>query len=161
MGEIDMNDAQKIYKMLDWENSIEVRLEGMNLAREIDDLSLLIIPLAAPSVIECCAQILCEKSDLVLAPYLDKLLEWLQDLNWPGALLILDRLKIFYGKELKKTFMDCVINADSMNNPEGLRWMDSLSELLDNEQLREELPKEIIVKLQKHYKNWGFWWDLL
>lgn len=34
-----------------------------------------------------------EKKDKELAPYMSLLLKWLQDLNWPGALLVLERLK--------------------------------------------------------------------
>jgi len=154
-----MNNMQNIYEMLDWKNPSEIQVEGMRLAKEISDLSLLILPPAAPSVWECCAQILCEKTDLVLEPYLDRLLEWLQDLNWPGALLILDRLKIFSGKKLKTPFINCFTYASNLNNEEGLMWLDYLSELLDNEQLKAELSREIIEKLQDHYKNWGFWYD--
>lgn len=159
MEGIDINDIQNIYKMLNWENTDETRAEGFRLAKEIKDLSLLILPPAAPSVWECCAQVLCEKSDIVLEPYLDSLLEWLQDLNWPGALLILNRLKIFSGTKLKRPFIDRFIYASNLNNKDGLMWLDYLSELLDNEQLKAELPKEVTEKLQEHYKNWGFWYD--
>ena len=154
-----MSDIQKIYEMLNWENADEIRAKGFRLAKKIEDLSLLILPPAAPSVWECCAQVLSEKPDIVLEPYLNSLLEWLQDLNWPGALIILDRLKIFSGEKLKKPFMDRFAYANNLNNEEGLMWLDYLSELLDNEELKAVLPKPIIEKLQKHYKNWGFWYD--
>ena len=100
-----------------------------------------------------------EKTDVVLEPYLDSLLEWLQDLNWPGALTILDRLKIFSGQKLKKPFIDRFAHANNLDNEEGLVILDYLSELLDNEELKAVLPKHIIEKLQKHYKNWGFWYN--
>ena len=154
-----MDDIQKIYKMLDLENTDETRAEGFRLAKKIEDLSLLILPPAAPSVWGCCARVLCEKSDIVLEPYLYSLLEWLQDLNWPGALIILDRLKIFSGEKLKKPFIDCVTYANKLNSKEGLMWLDYLSELLDNKELKAVLPKPIIEKLKKHYKNWGFWYN--
>ncbi len=146
-----MNDIQSIYKMLNWENSAEIQSEGLRLAKEIEDLSLLILPPAPPSVWECCAQVLYEKTDDVLEPYLDSLLEWLQDLNWPGALTILDRLKVFSGKKLKKPFIDHFTYAINLNNDEGLFWLDNLSELLDNEELKAELPMSIITALKKHY----------
>lgn len=157
-AEIKMNEIQNIYKMLNWKNPPEIRSEGIRLAKEIDDLSLLIQPPAEPSVWGCCAQILYEKSDSALEPYLNLLLEWLQDLNWPGALIILDRLKVFSGEKLKKPFIDCVTYAGNLNNEEGLMWLDYLSELLDNKQLTAKLPEEMIAKLQEHYKNWGFWY---
>ena len=154
-----MSDIQKIYKMLNWKNTDEIRQKGFCLAKEIEDLSLLIFPPADSSVLVCCAQVLCEKSDTVLEPYLDKLLEWLQDLNWPGALKILDRLKVFSGEKLKKPFIDRYTYAKNLNNEEGLMWLDNLSELLDNKELKELLPKPIAEELQKHYQNCGYWYD--
>ena len=145
-----MVNISDIYKMLSFNNSIQTRTEGIRLAKEIKDLSLLIMPPAAPSVWECCAQVLFEKKDLELEPYLYELLGWLQDLNWPGALLILDRLKFFSGKKLKKPFMDRFLYASNSNNDEGLMWMDYSSELLDNEELKKELPRTVIEKLQKN-----------
>ena len=154
-----MPDINKIYKMLNWKNSFEVQSEGIKLAREINDLSLLVQPPADSSVWEHCANILCEKTDDELEPYLDGLLEWLQDLNWPGALIILDRLKVFNGKKLKKPYIERVTYASNLNSEEGQMWLDYLSELLDNEELKAELPKPILEKVQKHYKNWGFLYD--
>ena len=152
-----MDDIQNIYKMLDLENNNEIRARGLSLAKDIEDLSLLILPPATPSVWECCAQVLCEKTDIVLEPYLDSILEWLQDLNWPGALIILDRLKVFSGEKLKNNFISRVNYTKKLNNEEGLMWLDYLSELLDNKELKVELPIPITEMLQKHYKNWGFW----
>ena len=53
--------------------------------------------------------------------------------------------------------MACFTYANNLNNEEGLMWLDYLSELLDNEELKAILPKPTIEKLKKHYKNWGFW----
>lgn len=147
----------KIYKMLSWKNSFEVQSEGIKLAREINDLSLLVQPPADPSVWEHCAKILCEKTDAELEPYLDGLLEWLQDLNWPGALTIVERLKTFSGKKLKKPLEKAIIKSNKMYNNEGLMWRDYLSELLDNSELVSILPEEILILLKKHYHNWGNW----
>ena len=152
-----MYDIQSIYKMLNWENIDEIRAEGFRLARKEGDLSLLIMPPAPPSVWEACAQVLSEKSDVALEPYLNSLFEWLYDLNWPGAHIILDRLKIFSGEKMKKPFMDFFAHTNNQDNRDGLVWLDVLSELLDNESLKAVLPKTIIEKLQKHYKNNRFW----
>ena len=148
-----------IYDMLYCNEADEAYKEGMRLARELEDISLLIMPPALPLVWERCAQILSEKSDSILEPYLPQLLEWLQDLNWPGALVILDRLKLFSGEKLKTPFLELVTYAIGLKSEEGLMWLDSLSELLDNGQLKAMLPKEVTKTLQKHYHNCGFWWD--
>lgn len=152
-------DINQIYEMLNFNNTQEIQLEGEVLAKKIRNLSLLIQPPAPPSVWEHCAKVLSEKSDAELEPYLKSLLEWLQDINWPGALIILDRLKLFSEKSLKNAFIECYSYASSIDNEEGLMWIDYLSELLDNEQLKVDLPKEMLDELQKHYHNWGFWYS--
>ncbi|MGO5549106.1 DUF5071 domain-containing protein [Wansuia hejianensis] len=38
---------------------------------------------------------MCDRSDKQLETYLDKILEWLQDINWPGAFWISERLENF------------------------------------------------------------------
>ena len=154
-----MPDINKIYKMLDWANSSEVQLEGVRLAREINDLSLLIQPYATPSVWEHCAIILSEKSDAELEPYLDGLLEWLQDLNWPGAITIAERLKVFSGLKLKEPLENAIIKSNKMPDHEGLMWQDYLSESLDNSTLADNLSEEILILLKKHYHNWGSWYS--
>ena len=151
----------EIYKKLNWNSSFGEQLEGIKIARNLDDLSLLILPYAdgeSKNVWENCARALYEISDERLEKYVPELLEWLEDLNWPGALIILDRLKLFSGEKLEKPFVDRFTYARNLNNEEGLMWLDYLSELLDNEGLKEKLPKSIIEKLQKHFKNWGFWY---
>ena len=150
-----MDNIQKIYKMLNWKNTEDVIAEGLRLAESIEDLSLLIFPPAPPSVWENCARILHKKSDTELEPYLDGLLEWIRDLNWPGAQTILNRLKSFSGQKLKSHFIDAFYRAKEFSNNEGLAWLDYLSELLDNEELADELSYPIIEELQKHYDNQG------
>lgn len=157
-----MYDINEIYKMLNWKSRFGDQLQGIKLARNLDDLSLLILPCAngeSKGIWENCARVLYEMSDERLEKYLPSLLEWLQDLNWPGALIILDRLVVFSGKKLKTPFIErfnFLINHDSKR---VLIELDYLSELLDNEELKQELPEPIIEELQKHYKNWGFWYD--
>ena len=152
-----MERMNQIYQMLDYKNSIDIQEKGKQLARKITDLSLLITPPASPSVWEQCAIILSEKTDDELVPYLTSILQWLYDLNWPGALTILNRLKNFSGKQLKKSFIDSVVRAINSHDEEGMMWLDYLSELLDNKELKEELPEEILNMLEKHYNNWGYW----
>ena len=157
-----MNNINEIYKLLNWQSSVDEQVKGIRLARNLDDLSLLILPYAngeSKGLWENCAKALSEISDDRLEKYLPSLLEWLQDLNWPGALIILDRLKVFNGKKLEKPYIERVTYASNLNSEEGQMWLDYLSELLDNEELKAELPKPILEKVQKHYKNWGFWYD--
>lgn len=162
MEEIKLIDIDYIMSLLDWNKSITEQTKGIKLAENIENFNVFLQPCNKnynKNVWDNCAKILSARTDEELSPYLDELLRWLQDLNWPGALLILDRLKIFSGKKLKRPFLDLVTYAINLNNEEGFMWLDNLSELLDNEELKEELPKPIVEKLQKHYQNCGFWYD--
>lgn len=146
--------------MLHWQNSENIQRKGIELAKKLTDLSPLILPIyeGSQSIWDNCAKALSELSDDRLEKYLPLLLEWLQDLNWPGALTILERFIIFSGEKLKNPFIKQVKYAISLNSEEGLRWLDYLSELLDNQELKQLLPNEILKIVQKHYHNWG-WWD--
>lgn len=149
-----------IYQMLHWQNSENIQRKGIELAKKLTDLSPLILPIyeGSQSIWDNCAKALSELSDDRLEKYLPLLLEWLQDLNWSGALTILERFIIFSGEKLKNPFIKQVKYAISLNSEEGLRWLDYLSELLDNQELKQLLPNEILKIVQKHYHNWG-WWD--
>lgn len=82
----------KIFEYLSWENNTEIQKQGLKLANNIDNLSVLIMPIEDKSIWENCAKVLVSKSDEKLKIYFFELFEWLKDMNWPGAYLIYDRL---------------------------------------------------------------------
>ena len=91
-----MQDITKIMDMLDWHKLPEIQAEGIALARSTETIIPFIQPLTPEhnkNVWENCAVIIAEKSDEKLKPYLTELLEWMQDMNWPGAFRIMDRLQ--------------------------------------------------------------------
>ena len=70
---------------------------------------------------------MCEKSDDELLPYLDKLLEWLLDMNWPGAFIVWDRLLIFEkSTALLASLSESIKRAKNLNE---VIWLDNLLEL--------------------------------
>ncbi len=90
-----MVDIDYIMELLDWHSSSEDQALGIKLARDVECINAFLAP-GIPygkRVMDNCAIILSERTDEELAPYLVELLEWLQDLNWPGAFCILDRLQ--------------------------------------------------------------------
>lgn len=147
-----------IYNMLKWKNTPETIEEGKRSAREVKDLSLLIMPAAEPSVWEYCAVILSEKDDAELTPYLDRLFEWISDLNLPGAMTISERLARFDGEVLEDAFIASYNKAAEIDGHEGLRRIDYLSDFLDNADLRNILPNDIVDVLRQHYHNWCYWY---
>ena len=96
-----MVDITDIMDMLDWHMSPEIQLEGISLARNIETIIPFIQPLTPKhnkNVWGNCAVIISERSDEEIKPHLPEVLEWLQDMNWPGAFCILDRLKNYSDK---------------------------------------------------------------
>lgn len=97
-----MVNIDYIMELLDWNNSIEEQALGIRLARDVKCINAFLQP-GSPygkNVWDNCAKILSERTNEELAPYLIELMEWLQDMNWPGAFCILDRLKKMTGDSL-------------------------------------------------------------
>jgi hypothetical protein len=65
-----------------------------------------------------CANIICEKSDKELEPYLMQLLEWIQDLNWPGAMRIFNRLETYSDRSSILALRAICIELANLNSDE-------------------------------------------
>jgi HEAT repeat protein len=69
------------------------------------------------------------------------LLEWLQDLNWPGALISMEALIAIEDEILAPYVENAIINAAGDND---VTWKDSLKELLSKkESLKTKIKKDI------------------
>ena len=71
--------------------------KGIDVAKQIQNLFPFMQPIVIPPekskmVWEPCAKVVAMRSDKELEPFLFMLLEWIQDLNWPGAMIIYNRL---------------------------------------------------------------------
>lgn len=139
-----MSDIKELYEMLYQEDSMVTQID---MARQIKDLSVLIMPPAPPFVWEKCAYILLEKTDRELEPYLEGMVEWMQDLNWPGALTILERLRKVDGRILLQPFLNCYerekVDAKVFQRAAYFWW-----DLLENKPFREVLPKDVRMCLE-------------
>ena len=92
----------------------------------------MIQPIEDKSLWENCAKVLADKSDEVLAPYFIQLFEWLQDMNWPGAYIIYDRLKTIPAKEIELAFEISLSLADKYDD---YAWKQSLMDFRKNSQI--------------------------
>ena len=120
----------KILHMLDWSQPQDIQEKGKEEARLIVDLAVLIQPFSEQynkNIWGNCAEVLVEKKDKELEPYLSKLLEWLRDLNWPGALTVYNRLKRFTEKDaLQRAIYYSIASAKEEND--GV-WEETLHQL--------------------------------
>lgn len=105
-----MDNINYILSLIDWNNTLDQQAAGIKMAENIKDIQAFIQPCTESNnknVWDNCALIISKRSDAELFPYLDNLFAWLQDMNWPGALCILDRLQ----KYVKTPSFYSVLNA--------------------------------------------------
>lgn len=91
-----MTNIDYIMSLLDWNKSTDEQADGIKMAEDVECINVFLQPCSKnynKNVWENCAKILSKRTDDELSPYLTELLEWLRDMNWPGAFCILDRLK--------------------------------------------------------------------
>ncbi len=125
-----MNDIYWIYDMLDWHAPLELQKKGIELAKKHPDIRPFLQPLEMEynkNIWDNCAVVISSKSDEELEPYFTELLEWLQDMNWPGSFYILERLKkVKNNKAMCRAFALCQWRAKEQSNAV---WLENLSEL--------------------------------
>ena len=106
--------------MLDWQMPIEIQLKGRTLAKNIKTITPFIQP-STPNhnknVWDNCAIIIAERNDIELKPHLVELLEWLQDMNWPGAFHIFHRLQEYSDyNSIRDALGICIEKAKDCND---------------------------------------------
>lgn len=91
-----MINIDYIMSLIDWNKSINEQADGIKMAENIESINVFLQPCNKnynKNVWDNCAKILSKRTDDELSLYLVELLEWLRNLNWPGAFCILDRLQ--------------------------------------------------------------------
>lgn len=140
-----MND-EELFNLLDWNSSREAQEEGIRIGLQRQNLEIF-LQTYDKGIWENSARILAQKSDEELKKYIPKLLEWLQDINWPGAIIILNRLKKIDGKLLIKDFEMAIKKA---REEEEVNWIYSLSHLLENVSLKNMISMDCLNIIEKN-----------
>ena len=141
--------------MLDENRPIEVQEEAIREARKIKSLSVFMQPVEYKLSWKNCAKVICEKTDKELNSYKYEMLEWLQDLNWPGAFLIMERLEKMNPQLLLNATIYAVKQALLLKDNE---WLTYMSYLLKNKKFYDALSEEKkYQKIMKRYYEsyWG------
>lgn len=146
-----MTNIYEIYDLLDANNPHNIQENGIEEGLKIKCIDAFIQPMFknySKNIWENCARIIEKKSDAELKPYLIMLCSWTQDLNWPGAYIILQRLKMFSASEIKIPLEECIKLAIKTSDNE---WLDYLSGLLANEEIGSILDKDLYFHLKSRY----------
>lgn len=118
-----MIDINQIFYMLSGDRDEVTQATGIREAQNIEYLSILFQPIESKSVWENCARVLASKTDDTLAKYQYQMLEWLQDMNWPGAQIIFDRLLEMPASMLSMPFQYSLKKAQALNDEPWTYWL--------------------------------------
>lgn len=125
-----MTSIDEIISYLDWNNTEYIQEQGRIMARDVECINAFIQPVFSnygKNVWDNCALILSEKDDKKLVVYINRLLEWVSDLNWPGADCIFSRLCRF---ERSSIFEDALNNSIKIARiTDDEQWYNSLIKL--------------------------------
>lgn len=135
-------NIDEIYDLFTWDASYSdeeynARVElGIAEARKLKNIYPFIQPIIAgdkssKSVWEPCAKVVALKSDEELDNYLDLLLDWLQDMNWPGADVIFERLSKIPTAKIERQIDFCIHRAKREDDEIWLDTLEALKEKRD------------------------------
>lgn len=120
-------NIEKLYEMLDWNKPLIIQKKGIELAKEEQNMAYFFQPMLPnynKNIWDNCATIIASKTDSELEPYLVDMLYWIQDINWPGAEIILNRLKDF---EKNSKFMEAYTKCKKEAiNSKDISWIISI-----------------------------------
>ena len=107
-------NIDRIMYLISWDRSESEQQEGLSMARKVSCLKAFCQPGCrdySKDVWENCAVILCERSDEELEFYISDMLLWLEDLNWPGASQIQERLVQFQKVDMLAMWLNSWVPA--------------------------------------------------
>lgn len=130
----------ELYDLFMWDNQLSNEenankaQKGIEAAKQLKNLFPFMQPTIAPPekskmVWEPCAKVVAMRNDEELKPFLFMLLEWIQDLNWPNALIIYDRLSQMPYHTIEFAFKHSHIKAEQTNDS---CWLDVLDDLYED-----------------------------
>ncbi len=149
-----MNNIDTIMQLIDWRSSKEDQKKGIDMAKEVKCIKAFFQP-SGPgynkSVWENCAAIICSRSDEELKPYISDMLMWLEDLNWPGAEKVLQRLLSFAEVSVLALTIEHTIPA--LIAIDETSWLMSIARLLEHQKLRQALHDDTVNVLSEYIVN--------
>ena len=121
----------ELFDMLSWNSDEETQRKGIELAQDVKCISVFLQPHGlehSKDVWENCAKVLIAKTDDELLPYIGKLFVWFQDMCWPGANLIYDRLLMIPWEKIE---MPLKISIKLANKNQDKPWLTALNAFRD------------------------------
>ena len=142
-----------ILRLLDWKQSEENQIKGLRMAKEVQCIKAFFRPItqwASKGLWDNCALVIAERSDTELKPYAQEMLLWLEDMNWPGAEIIQQRL---LRMEDDDTIKDIAAHIDDRVSAfvalQKTDWLWPIAQLLTNRKIRSALKEKTLRCLEE------------
>lgn len=129
----------RVLEMLDRHNEPETQKQGLKLAAQLEDISMLLRPAGRLTLWENCAEALRQRTDEELSGYVPELFQWLKG-DGPGGGAIYDRLSVMPTAQLAAAFSQSLAEARAAKDT---RWTASLQFFaMEKPALLKSLPEE-------------------
>lgn len=148
-----MSNIDEIMHLINWNQSSAEQARGISLARDIKCIKCFFQPLGLnenKAVWQNCAKVICYHDDSELELYLVDMLLWLEDINWPGSELILNRLIAFKRVDMLAHHLSTLVPVLVYKNE--FNWLITLARLLENSLLLDTIDNETLLLLLS-YQN--------
>lgn len=145
-----MSNIDEIIALLEWNREPSDQERGIMLARNVECIKAFFQPCGknyGKNVWDNCAAIICERSDQELNYYVEDMLFWIRDLNWPGAELIQQRLIRFREVDILAMYINSFV--PKLHKLEMNDWLIFIASLLDNALLVKKLKPETLEILRE------------
>lgn len=150
-------DVNQLFDLLRWDSDECEQQKGLAEAAKVKYLSVFILPEEGKEYWENCAEVLAQKTDAELQPYLVSIFKWFQDANWPGFVTIYERLRKIPAQRIVDAYQFTIDKAQWGKEIDSRRWLTYLSGLIKNQELLELLPPEQQVLMKEYYRKW---WEI-
>lgn len=147
-------DVNQLFEMLSWDSDEKLQQKGLEEAAKVKYLSIFILSGEGKGYWENGAKILSSKTDEELKPYLISIFDWFRDANWPGFMIIYERLKKIPAKKIVYYYQHTITRAQEIRENESKMWLTYLSGLITNQELFELLPPDQQEMMKKYYQKW-------
>ena len=123
-----MDNIEKLIDDLDWNKPIEIQENAIKNLENISekDLCKLIQP-KSKYCWENAAKVINKIGYPKIKPIMPELFEWIKDLNWPGAVIIVDTLRNIEIGEINEFIKEALIKAELENDE---LWKSGIEEVI-------------------------------
>lgn len=138
-------NIDKIMELIRWDRTESEQQAGIAMARNVSCLKAFCQPKGpgyGKNVWDNCALILCERADEELECVILDMFYWLEDLNWPGAERIQERLIQFQKVDLLSILLDSFVQK--LVKLEKWAWLSFLADVLKNPKIKSQLKPDTI-----------------